>query len=156
MTGHTSAAKWVRVLAGLALVAGATACGAVDALLEPAAARELDLTNSVWTVAEVRGTPLTEPASLVFPDLDTVTLSTACGADTATLEIDVQGSAMRYGVFTRASNPCPPRADAARESVIEALAAVEAWRVDSHEQIVLLGPDEQPMLHLGTSATEWR
>ena len=156
MTGHTFAAKWMRALAGLALAAGATACGAVDALLEPAAARELDLTNSVWTVAHVRGAPLTEPASLVFPDLDSVTLSTACGADTATLKIDVSGSAMSYGGFARAANPCPPRADAAREAVIEALEAVEAWQVDSQERIVLLGPDQQPMVQLGRSSTEWR
>jgi hypothetical protein len=96
-----SAARALARVAIVALTVGASGCSAIGELTEPAAARELDLTNTFWAVSDAGGRRVTEPATMVFTDLDNVTLSTACGADRASVTMDTDGSAIGFDQVQR-------------------------------------------------------
>ena len=118
------------------------------ALLDPPAARRLDLTGTSWSVVEIDGQPPAnqEDAALTFPDLSRVVLSTDCGDLTADLYVDTDGSGLSTtSEFLGSMQPCSAEAEQKRDLILQAIGDVGFWRVISDQEIEFYhGDDKTP------------
>jgi heat shock protein HslJ len=113
----------VRISRGLSILV-VTLLLAACALLDPPAARRLDLTGTSWSVVEIDGQPPVnqEEAALAFPDLNRVMLSTDCGDLTADLYVDIDGSGLIISSeFLGSTNPCSADAEQKRDQILQAV-----------------------------------
>lgn len=137
----------VRISHGMSILLVTLALAAC-ALLDPPAAVRLDLTGTSWSVAEIDGQPLAnqEEATLTFPDLNRVMLSTDCGDLTADLYVDTDGSGLIISSeFLGSTNPCSPDAEQRGHQILQAMGDVGFWRVISDQEIEFYhGDDKTP------------
>jgi hypothetical protein len=137
----------VRISHGMSILV-VTLLLAACALLDPPAARRLDLTGTSWSVIEINGQPLVNQAeaALTFPDLNRVMLSTDCGDLTADLYVDTDGSGLgTTSEFLGSSTPCSADAEQKRDQILQAIRDVGFWRVISDQEIEFFhGDDKTP------------
>lgn len=110
--------------------------------LEPAPARQLDLSSTSWTATSLDGEGLGDGYRITFPNLDEAELITPCRRIRAGLILDSDGSGLGFVDPVSSVVDCSSDIVTSETEVVDALLATEAWRVDSQDRITLLGPRE--------------
>lgn len=100
---------------------------------EREAAFQTSLPGSDWSVVAVGGQRVSD-VSIGFTDADHAKVSLPCGEVELGWVWDSDGSAMSFFV------PDVATCSGDQSTVLEALAGVDAWRVDDQDVITLLGP----------------
>ena len=112
-------------------------------LFDPVPARQLDLTGTTWSVVAIDDRPVPqEPATTIgFPDgnPDLVMVTTSCRAVALEYALDTDGAALGFAAPSTSPEGCS-RVEARLDSdLIFALAGVESWKVNTDDQIEMLG-----------------
>ncbi len=136
----------ILLLAGILLLA--VAIGACDSAgtspagdtPQPSPSPGLDSTS--WTIAAVGGTtlPATPPATLSLEPGGRVTGQTGCNRFMGTVSVD--GPALTFGPLATTRMACEPPLMEQEAAVLEALAGVTSWFVESDGALRLTGATE--------------
>jgi putative lipoprotein len=140
----------IRVLAGLAIlvVAACDSTGSgTNTTPEPASAG--DLAGTSWTLVSIGGTPVVEGSrpDVTFGADGQASGSTGCNSMSGTYATD--GAALTFGAMAMTRMACEESLMTQETAVLEALAAVSGWEIDSEGRLHLTGGTElvlQPSL----------
>jgi heat shock protein HslJ len=134
----------VRVLAGLTILvlAACDSTGSTGGNTPEPASAAAELAGTSWTIVSVAGNPVVDGsgAGLTFDAGGNVSGSTGCNNVSGSFAVD--GAALTFGPLATTRMACEENLMAQETAVLQALAGVSGWEIDSEGRLHLTGGTE--------------